>query len=117
MKERLKNASRDSVIRFSVIFSLVFIFLETVLILVFFGKLPPFIPFFNSMPWGESRLAPPNNFLYLFSSFIAVVILDNFLSAVFYKSYPLISRILSVTSLLFVFLGFLASVQIFILVF
>lgn len=117
MKERFKKASKDSVFRFSIILSLFFVFLEVILIFLFFGKLPPFIPFFNSMPWGEARLAPPNTLIYFLCTFIAILLLNNFLSAVFYNSYPLISRILSITSLLFVFLGFLASVQIFILVF
>ena len=100
-----------------IVLSLFFIFLEIILLVLFFRKLPPYIPFFNSMPWGGLRLADPKAMLYLLSSFIVVVIVNNFLGTILYSPYSLTSRILSITSLLFVFLGFLASVQIFILVF
>lgn len=117
MKERFRKISGDNVIRFSIVSSLFFVFLEIILLILFFRKLPPYIPFFNSMPWGELRLADPKAMLYLFASFIVVIVVNNLVGTILYSPYSLISRILSITSLLFVFLGFLASVQIFILVF
>lgn len=117
MKEKFKKIAGDSLIRFSTIAALFFIFVEAILILLSFNKLPPYIPFFNSMPWGRERLATPGTMIYLFISFIAVFIVNNFFSAIFYNTYPLVARVLAIASLLFVFLGFLASLQIIILIF
>lgn len=117
MKGKFKNLFVDSLIQLSVILSIIFLLIESVLLFTFFPKLSPYIPFFNSMPWGEDRLASSTSILFLPAVFVIVLLLNNFLGAFFYEKNPLITRVLSLSAFLFIFLGFLASLQIIFLVF
>lgn len=106
----------DNLFKMSVMSALFLIVLDILLLFVFLRKLPPLIPFFNSMPWGLDRLARPMFLFILFSSFIAVFFLNNFFGIILYKDFPLISRILSFSAFLFILLGLLGTIQIVLLV-
>jgi|SRR3989344_2354753 len=112
MRDNFKNIFSDKVIKFSILSSIIIFLINIVLIVFLFPKLPPFIPFFNSMPWGEDRLAPVNIVFYFVAVFLLVVIINTILSAVLYSKYTFLSRILSITSFLFVCMGFLSFLQI-----
>lgn len=65
-----------------------------------FFSLPPFIPIFNQLPWGEQRIVVKIGIFLPFGLSILVFIV-NLLSSVFiYKKNPLIARLLAVTSFL-----------------
>src|SRR3989344_2269782 len=97
----------DNIIRISFYSSLAIIILQCILLSVTFNRLPPLIPFLNSQPWGVGRL---------YESWV-VFIINNFLSLVYYRANTLASRILSFNAFLFILLGFLAYIQIVLLVF
>ncbi len=117
MRDSLKLLFADNLIRISIILSLVLTLVQIVLILIFFSKLPPLVPFLNSQPWGMERLSPRSTIFLLPLFLMGVFALNNFLSASFYLRNTLISRILSFNSLLFILLGLLAFIQIVFLVF
>jgi len=56
---------------------------QVILIIWFFGQLPPEIPLFFSRPWGQSWLAPYSSILIL-PLFSLIVSLVNYLLALFY---------------------------------
>ena len=60
MKEKFNTILSDQFVRISLLLSLVFIIPLITIIIVTYGNLPPLIPFFNSMPWGEQRLIASN---------------------------------------------------------
>lgn len=54
-----KILSENRIIRFSVYGGLIASLFASILILVSWGKLPPFVPLWYSKPWGIDRLAQP----------------------------------------------------------
>lgn len=49
----------NKIIRASNVGSVICIFLTLIIISIFYTKLPPEIPLWYSLPWGETRLATP----------------------------------------------------------
>lgn len=117
MKGNFNLLLSDKFIKYSMLFSIILIVLQTILIGIFLSSLPPIIPILNSQPWGFARLYPSESILLLPLILIGVFVLNNVLSAVFFKANILISRILVFNTFLFIFLALLAFVQIIFLVF
>jgi hypothetical protein len=112
MKEFFKDILGDKTIT-SAFFINIFVIVTTIVYTLFsYGKLPPLIPIFNQLPWGEQRLGAT------FTIFIPVLIallifaINIFTSASIYKKVPLISRMLAGVSLLIGILTFLFIVRI-----
>ena len=56
MKEFFKDILQDKTIT-SAFFINIFLIISAIAYILFsYGKLPPFIPVFNQLPWGEQRL-------------------------------------------------------------
>lgn len=117
MRSNLRLIAGDNLIRISLILSTILMIVQTALIVIFFPKLPPLIPFLNSRPWGETRLYPSQVVFIIPAVFVIIFLINNFLSALFYKKNTLASRILSFNCLLFIFIGIIAFVQITFMVF
>lgn len=78
---------------------------------LFYGKLPPYIPLFHQMPWGEARLGTRSE-LFLPIGIVGAVFLGNlFLAHFLHRHIPLVSRILSLTGSLIAFLGLLFIIR------
>ncbi len=116
MKEKFKILTSDKTIKYSLIVSIIVWLLATVMIAVLQTMLPPLIPFFNSMPWGEERLASSWWVLSLPVIFLCILVANYILSGFFYKNHPLMARLLVFNALLFLLLGLLAYLQIVFLV-
>ena len=117
MRGSLSLILSDNIIRVSFYSSLVIIIAQCILILLTFNRLPPLVPFLNSQPWGVERLYASQTILFIPFVLAIVFIINNFLSLIYYKQNSLASRILSFNAFLFIILGFLAYVQIVLLVF
>ncbi|MBI2621125.1 MAG: hypothetical protein HYW63_00570 [Candidatus Levybacteria bacterium] len=95
------------------IFILTFILIVTTFIYVIinYSKLPPLLPVFNQLPWGEKRLSEaPGIFIPVVIVFI-IFIVNLALSAFTYSKSPLIARILAITSFLTSLLAFLFLIR------
>lgn len=75
-----ENLQKDRVSFVIYIFSVVSILAQSSLILVSWGKLPPQVPLFYSMPWGEQILAAPL-FLWILPSVAFFSLTVNYLLA------------------------------------
>lgn len=117
MKGSINLLLSDNLIKISLAVSLIILFLQAILTLFFFQKLPPLIPLMNSYPWGVERLFPSYSILLVLLLLTLFYIGNNLLSIFFYKTNSLVARILSFNALLFIILGFLAYIQILLLVF
>ena len=112
MKEKFSLMISDQFVRISLLFSLIFILPLIFIIIITYGTLPPLIPFFNSMPWGEERLASSQVAIFL-PLLLIIIITSNILQAAFiYKRYVLVSRIVLFNTFLFLLLGLLSYLQI-----
>ncbi len=117
MKNSFKIVFADRVIFYTLLFSILGVLLQIGISGFQFLNLPPMIPLFNSLSWGEERLAG-KLFIFAVPGFLLTMIVINFLFAArFYKKNALLSRILMFNLMLGVFLSGLALIQIFFLVF
>ena len=117
MNGNLRLVLSDNIVRISFFSSLSLITIQCLLLLISFNKLPPLIPFLNSQPWGVERLYESNAIFSLPLVLTVVLVVNILLSTTFYKGNTLASRILMFNAFLFIFLGFLAYIQIMLLVF
>lgn len=117
MKDKIKLIVSDQFVRMSIVLSFLFIIPLTTIIIITYSNLPPLIPFFNSMPWGEDRLASSNVAIFLPMLLLAIFI-GNIMQAAFaYSKYVLVARIVMFNTFLFLLLGLLAYLQILFLTF
>lgn len=99
MKDLFERVNFDKTTRLGFATAFVITFITLAFIFFSYNSLPPFIPVFNQLPWGEQRLgAKPTVFLPLMVSFL-IFACNLVLSILVYKKIPLISRILAISSL------------------
>ncbi len=104
MKEFFKPATTDKIINRASVISGVLILLALLYAAFNFFKLPPFVPVFNQLPWGNDRIAS-KGFIFAPAAITILILAANLtLSSYVYEKSPLISRIFSITSLLSAFL-------------
>ena len=111
MKKFFNYLIEDKLLQRLFIISIVLLILTVIYVVINYSKLPPLLPVFNQLPWGEQRLASTSGIL--IPSLIAFLILafNVFFSSLIYKKAPLISRMLAVTSLLIAILAFLFIIR------
>ncbi|MCL5433062.1 MAG: hypothetical protein M1524_03015 [Patescibacteria group bacterium] len=111
MKGFFKNAFTDKIIFASFFGTIVFILLAVAVVFFSYEKMPPFVPLFNQMPWGEGRLAVKSQIF--IPIFIAIIFSGiNFtLFSTIYQKMPLVGRLIFATGFLVSFLIFLFIVR------
>ena len=100
MKEFFKNIATDKTTIPAFFINGVFIIASVIFILFSYGDLPPFIPIFNQLPWGERRLGPTLTIFIPVLVAILILVINVFTSTLIYKKTPLVARMLIATSLL-----------------
>jgi hypothetical protein len=94
----------DQLIKVAFGLALLFFILQSGLLVVFWGKLPPQGPLFYSRPWGERQLATPQGYLILPLVSVLVLTVNLILSSLFPKQEKLISQLLMLFAAVFGFL-------------
>lgn len=92
--------------------NILFIVLQLGFILLKFSNLPPVVPLFFSLPWGESQLTSASHLFWLPIFSIAVALINTILAAFFLSNIQFFSRLLVVFSLLFSSLSSVTLVKI-----
>lgn len=100
MSEFINLLTSDKIIRWGLLASMTFLTAAFVFLLVFFTNLPPFIPLYNQMPWGEERLGTRLELFIPLIIAVSIFFTNTILAYGFYAKMPLISRILCVATLL-----------------
>ncbi len=97
MNEFFKHILKDKII-FYCFSSGLFLIIASVLYMFFsYRLLPPLIPVFNQLPWGDARIAEKKDIFIPIMLVIVIMTVNLLLSFHVYKTTPLLSRILSVT--------------------
>ncbi len=112
MKEFFRPAKTDKIINKTFLASAAVIVIIFLYVIFRFFSLPPYVPVFNQLPWGNDRIGPK---LFIFIPLLIAIliqILNLPLASYIYTRSPLLSRILAVTSLLCTFLILIFSVVI-----
>lgn len=111
MKELFKDIRKDKTIFSAFFANIFFIILTLAYILIYYGKLPPFVPIFNQLPWGEQRLGSTLTIFIPVGVSLVIFAINIFISAFIYKEIPLISRMFAAISLLAGILTFLFIIK------
>lgn len=88
-----------------------FIIAVIIFILFSYGGLPPFIPIFNQLPWGEERLGKTITIFVPVLVALLILVINLFTSSITYRKIPLVARMLAAVSLLIGILTFLFVVK------
>jgi hypothetical protein len=107
MNEVSNHVKADKIIRWGMTFSFILLVLQAGLIALFYLKLPPVVPLFNQLPWGDDRLGAKSE-IALPLGIAALFFIGNYLLLKkLYLSMPLVSRIIGITTLLASSLSFI----------
>lgn len=91
--------SQDKIIFWANFLSLVFALIILIILGVNFKNLPPKLPLFYSLPWGENRLISSSQFIILPILIVLVTLINLTTSWHLHSSQLLIKRILAASSL------------------
>jgi hypothetical protein len=105
MKEIFKHIKVDKIIRLGMTISGFLLIVQLAYVVFFYTSLPPLIPLFNQMPWGESRLTIKAVAFLPILITISFFFLNFFLIVKLYEKIPLLARMLSITTLLITLLA------------
>lgn len=111
MKEFFKDIKSDKAIIPAFFINSLFIIASIIYILFSYGNLPPFIPIFNQLPWGEERLGSTFTIFIPVLVALLIFIINILTSAFIYKKTPLVARMLAAVSLLTSTIAFLFIIK------
>lgn len=100
MKEFIKDIKGDKIVWYGSIVTILFIVISLVYLGIMYRFLPPFIPIFNQLPWGVERLGVKVGIFLPFFYMVLIFGTNIVLSKMLYTTMPLISRILTITSII-----------------
>lgn len=116
MKEFFKDIKNDKITNIGFSATVALIIVIFVFILFSYRRLPPFVPVFNQLPWGEERLGGTITIFIPLLTALLIFILNLIIATLVYKRIPLVSRMIAGTSLLIAVLTFLFVVKTVILI-
>lgn len=96
---------QDKIIFFGFSITAFFIFTAFIIFLVSLRILPPYLPIYNQMPWGEQRLGTRLEIVIPIILVLVLGLSNLFFSKSIYEKMPLVARILAITSLSISFLA------------
>jgi hypothetical protein len=100
MKEYFKHIFTDKIIRWGIEAAGFIMVVQILTVAILYRFLPPYIPLFNQMPWGEERLGLRFEIGLPIVVALFFCIINIFLLRQLYEKMPLVSRIISITTLL-----------------
>ena len=116
MKEFFNDIKSDRITNIGFLLTIIFIIVIFIFTLSLYGSLPPLIPIFNQLPWGEERIGNKTTIFIPILTTLLVFVINLIISALIYKNIPLVSRLLAGTSLLAAILTFLFVIRTIILI-
>jgi len=111
MKNLIHNIKSDKITLRGFLLSFIFGLVTIIYILFNYKTLPPFIPIFNQLPWGEQRFTNTSGIYITSIIFSFVYIFNLILSSLIYSKNPLLARILAATTLLVSIINFIFIVR------
>lgn len=112
MKKFFNLLWKDKITYWGFLASILFILTSFILIVLFYQKLPPFLPLYNKLPWGYSRIGRKIEIFIYFGLACIIFILNLILSAFIYKRIVLLARFLCMTTVIISLFVLIFTVQI-----
>lgn len=111
MKEAYRQITADKITRIAMSVSFGLILLHITYLTFFYFNLPPVVPLYNQMPWGEARLGSRVEVIIPIAITVMFFISNYFFLAKLYSTMPLVSRMISITTLLVSLLSFIFIIR------
>lgn len=89
----------DRISRLSYVYAIGIFLLMVGLLTVFLGKLPPNVPLYFTLPWGEARLAPKQMLYGLPGLTVLFLVVNLLVARAVQKLSPLLPKVLAVSTL------------------
>lgn len=96
--------------------NLILIIFQLGLLFFKFNDLPQQVPLYYSLPWGEEQLASAASLFLLPTFSIVVLLFNNLIATIFFKTIPLFSRLLVIFSLIYSLLSTISLIRIILLI-
>lgn len=96
--------------------NLLLIIFQIAILIFKFNDLPQQIPLYYSLPWGDGQLASTASLFILPTFSIIILLINNLIATFFFKTIPLLSRLLVIFSLVFSFLSSISLTRIILLI-
>jgi len=112
MKEKFLRLWQFKKFKMAIRAFLLFFTLSLLIIILKWPSLPPEVPLFYSLPWGEEQLATPFELLLLPITSLVAFVLNFFFASIFLEKEPWLCRILILTSTIFSFLSMFTLIKI-----
>lgn len=106
MNGAYKLVFSDKIVKWGLLLSGIILMLEFIYIGFFYFSLPPLLPIFNQLPWGEDRLGSRIEIFLPFIVSLIYLILNFSILSRLHEKLPLLSRMLSITTFLISILSF-----------
>lgn len=101
MKDFLNSLRTDKIILNEFVLSFLVLIATLILVLVSYKNLPPYVPIFNQLPWGNERLVETQGIFIPIGLYFIVFIFNLIFSfALYKKNNPLLGRIIAAVTLL-----------------
>lgn len=100
MNSFVKKISLDKTIWWPLIFSLGISIFSAGFIALFYGGLPPLMPIFNQLPWGEARLTVKAGLFIPLVISLGYILVNAIIISSLYERLQILARMLSFTTLL-----------------
>lgn len=100
MKEFIKDIQADKIVWYGSITAILFMLITLMYVAFIYRFLPPFIPLFNQLPWGVERLGAKQGIFLPIFYVVLIFGINMTLSKMLYLAMPLISRILTITTII-----------------
>ncbi len=96
LKSQLRELTRDPVFTWSWAISVTVTVTTVAIIALFWRRLPPVVPLFYSLPWGEEQLASPLALIAVFCGALGLFVTDAVLAVLASATSSLYSRMLTI---------------------
>jgi len=111
MKNLIGNITADKLAFRGFAISLLLTFFTFLYIAINYVNLPPLIPLFNQLPWGNNRLTPTVGIFIPIAIFIVIFILNVLFTSIVYSKNPLIARLVAAVTLILAMMNFLFIIR------
>lgn len=108
MRKFFSDIKKDRIILGVSLLSLLVLIVTLFFILLYYKNIPPFIPIFNQLPWGNERLTQNYGIFIPIALYVFVFVFNIIFSSFLYnKNSPLLARIIASVNLLLSVMNFI----------
>ncbi len=111
MKDFIKNIKADKLTFRGFIISFFVGIFTLLIIIIAYKNLPPLIPIFNQLPWGEQRLTETIGIFIPLVVFAIIFVFNLSFTSLIYSKNPLIARIVAAVTLILAIMNFVFIVK------